>query len=108
MGQTDEAVCRRQFVYQYLQGDGTFMLRLVASNVSDYVCRKIIAELYRVFCQSLIADRIRHEHSSNLTGIEKFQDDEKNKQSDDEDDDDDDDDDDEDDDDESTDQTVYD
>jgi hypothetical protein len=29
------------------------MLRLVASNVSDYVCRKIISELYEIFYQSL-------------------------------------------------------
>ena len=44
---------KKQFVYRYLQGDGTFMLRLIVSNVSDYVCRRIIVELYRVFYQSL-------------------------------------------------------
>ncbi len=44
---------KKKFVYRYLQGDGTFMLRLVASNVSDYVCRKIISELYEIFYQSL-------------------------------------------------------
>ena len=44
---------RRKFVYQYLQGDGTFMLRLITSNVSDYVCRKIVLELYTVFHRSL-------------------------------------------------------
>ena len=42
----------RQFVYRYLQGDGTFMLRLIASNVSDFVCTKIISELFEVFRQS--------------------------------------------------------
>ncbi|CAF4775837.1 unnamed protein product, partial [Rotaria magnacalcarata] len=46
------------FVYQYLKGDGTFMLRLVASNVSDYVCRKIIVELYKVFHKSLNSNTI--------------------------------------------------
>ncbi|CAF5209984.1 unnamed protein product, partial [Rotaria magnacalcarata] len=34
--QNTEVDLRRKFVYQYLKGDGTFMLRLVASNVSDY------------------------------------------------------------------------
>ncbi|CAF0802599.1 unnamed protein product [Didymodactylos carnosus] len=45
----DEADIRRVFVYRYLQGDGTFMLRLIASNVSDYVCNKVIAEVYKTF-----------------------------------------------------------
>lgn len=44
---------REQFVYRYLRGDGTFMLRLVASNVSDYVCRKIILSLFDCFHDSL-------------------------------------------------------
>jgi hypothetical protein len=52
---------KRQFVYRYLQGDGTFMLRLVASNVSDYVCTKIIVELFQVFRHSLLTETIvRH------------------------------------------------
>lgn len=50
---TTEVDLRRKFVYQYLKGDGTFMLRLVANNVSDYVCRKIIVELYKLFHKSL-------------------------------------------------------
>jgi hypothetical protein len=57
----DENELRRKFVYQYLKGDGTFMLRLVANNVSDYVCRKIIIELYHVFYQSLKTNTIGRE-----------------------------------------------
>jgi hypothetical protein len=49
----NEKELKRKFVYQYLQGDGTFMLRLVASNVSDYVCTKMILELYNTFHASL-------------------------------------------------------
>ncbi|CAF2140114.1 unnamed protein product [Rotaria magnacalcarata] len=56
--QNTEVDLRRKFVYQYLKGDGTFMLRLVASNVSDYVCRKIIVELYKVFHKSLNSNTI--------------------------------------------------
>lgn len=52
---------KRQFVYRYLQGDGTFMLRLIVANVSDYVCRRIIIELYRVFYQSLTKHTIGRE-----------------------------------------------
>ena len=49
---SEEDQFRKQFVYRYLQGDGTFMLRLIVANVSDYVCRRITIELYRVFRQS--------------------------------------------------------
>ena len=52
---------RRQFVYRYLKGDGTFMLRLIAANVSDYVCTKIILELYDVFRSSLTRHTIGRE-----------------------------------------------
>jgi hypothetical protein len=56
-----EQELRHIFVYQYLQGDGTFMLRLLASNVSDYVCTKIILELYRKFRIIILTDKIGHE-----------------------------------------------
>ncbi|CAF3749702.1 unnamed protein product [Rotaria socialis] len=59
--QNTEVDLRRKFVYQYLKGDGTFMLRLVANNVSDYVCRKIIVELYKVFHKSLNSNTIGSE-----------------------------------------------
>jgi hypothetical protein len=57
----DENGLKKKFVYRYLQGDGAFMLRLVASNVNDYVCRKMITELYQIFCQSLKAQTIGRE-----------------------------------------------
>jgi len=57
----DEIDLRKKFVYRYLQGDGTFMLRLVTSNVSDYVCRRIITELYKVFYHSLQTQTIGRE-----------------------------------------------
>ena len=66
---------RRKFVYHYLKGDGTFMLRLVANNVSDYVCRKIISELYQVFHQSLKTRTIGREPLFKPIIHEKFQDD---------------------------------
>ncbi|CAF2701940.1 unnamed protein product [Rotaria sp. Silwood2] len=58
---SNEIDLKRKFIYQYLQGDGTFMLRLVASNVSDYVCRKIVVELYKVFYRSLKSRTIGRE-----------------------------------------------
>ncbi|CAF3561150.1 unnamed protein product [Adineta steineri] len=58
---TNEQELRRIFVYQYLQSDGTFMLRLLSANVSDYVCTKIILELYKKFRIALFADKIGRE-----------------------------------------------
>lgn len=52
---------RHLFVHQYLQGDGTFMLRLVASNVNDYVSTKIISELFRTFRRNFLHNQIRQE-----------------------------------------------
>jgi hypothetical protein len=59
--ENDESTLRKKFVYRYLQGDGTFMLHLVASNVSDFVCRRIISELYKVFYESLKTHTIGRE-----------------------------------------------
>ena len=56
-----EQELRHIFVYKYLQGDGTFMLRLLASNVSDYVCTKIVLELYRKFRLTFINDKTGRE-----------------------------------------------
>ena len=58
---SNEQEIRHIFVYQYLQSDGTFMLRLLANNVSDYVCRKIILELYKKFRITLLNDKIGRE-----------------------------------------------
>ena len=57
----DDDDLKKKFVYRYLQGDGTFMIHLIISNVSDYVCRRIITELYKVFCESLKARTIGRE-----------------------------------------------
>ena len=66
---------RRKFTYQYLKGDGTFMLRLVESNVSDYVCRRIIVELYKVFYGSLKTGTIDREPLFHHVFDENFNDD---------------------------------
>jgi hypothetical protein len=58
---TVEQELRHIFVYRYLQGDGTFMLRLLAANVNDYACSKIILELYKKFRTALLADKIGRE-----------------------------------------------
>ncbi|UJR13306.1 hypothetical protein I4U23_000324 [Adineta vaga] len=58
---SNEQELRHIFVYRYLQGDGTFMLRLLASNVSDFVCTKIILELYRKFRTAVLNDKIGRE-----------------------------------------------
>jgi hypothetical protein len=50
----DEHDMRRTFVYQYLQADGIFMLRLLMSNVNDYVTMKVLFELYRNFRQTIL------------------------------------------------------
>jgi hypothetical protein len=58
---TTEQELRHIFVYRYLQGDGTFMLRLLATNVNDYACSKIILELYKKFRTALLNNRIGRE-----------------------------------------------
>jgi len=58
---SNEQELRHIFVYRYLQGDGTFMLRLIAANVSDYVCTKIILELYIKFRTALLNNKIGRE-----------------------------------------------
>jgi hypothetical protein len=68
---SDEQNFRHIFVYRYLQGDGTFMLRLLATNVSDYVCTKIILELYKKFRTALLNDRIGREALFKLISEEK-------------------------------------
>lgn len=52
---------RHKFVDNYLQSDGIFMIRLIANNVSDYVCRKIIFELFQIFHRSYVAKTIGRE-----------------------------------------------
>ncbi|CAF1274208.1 unnamed protein product [Adineta ricciae] len=80
---------KRLFVNQYLQGDGIFMLHLITSNVSDYVCRKIIIELYQVFHRSLDAHMIGREPLFKPISMEKLDDNlEESKHNDDDDDDD--------------------
>ena len=83
----DDNDMRKKFVYRYLQGDGTFMLYLVTSNVSDYVCKRILFELYQVFCESDRTKRIgreslfqpifiehdQDENDNNLNNIERDQ-----------------------------------
>ncbi|CAF1243111.1 unnamed protein product [Adineta steineri] len=70
---TDDS--KRHFVHKYLQGDGTFMLHLVTSNVSDYVCRKILLGLYNTFYESLGAHTIGREPLFKPISMEKFDDD---------------------------------
>jgi len=84
---SNEQELRHIFVYRYLQSDGTFMLRLLASNVSDYVCTKIILELYRKFRLTFSNDKTSRESLFKPIEKSKSQDDD-------------------DDDDESTDQTI--
>jgi hypothetical protein len=72
---SNEQELRHMFVYRYLQGDGTFMLRLLASNVSDYVCTKIILELYRKFRIAILTDKIGRESLFKPIPIDKSKDD---------------------------------
>jgi hypothetical protein len=83
---SNEQELRHIFVYQYLQGDGTFMLRLLASNVSDYVCRKIIIELYRKFRIALLTEKIGRESLFKSIQTSKYDDDDNNLNDDDDDD----------------------
>ena len=72
---------RQQFVYRYLRGDGTFMLRLITSNVSDYVCRRIILELFHIFHQSLVKSTIGREPLfKSIPSLRSDQDDDENPQ----------------------------
>lgn len=41
-----------KFVTEYLEPDGTFMLRVVSSNVSDFVCTQLIQELWKNYFKS--------------------------------------------------------
>jgi hypothetical protein len=71
---SNEQELRHIFVYRYLQGDGTFMLRLLATNVSDYVCTKIILELYREFRTALLNKKIGRESLFEPIPKERFED----------------------------------
>jgi hypothetical protein len=83
---SNEQELRHIFVYRYLQGDGTFMLRLVAANVSDYVCTKIILELYIKFRTALLNDKIGREPLFKPIPKEKFEDEKDPNENDDDDD----------------------
>ena len=72
---SDADEIRSRFVYRYLQGDGTFLLRLLTSNVSDYVCRKIIYELYRKYRSSLMNETIGREPLFQSISKDRFEDD---------------------------------
>ena len=43
----DEIRKIKRFVYEYLEPDGAFMLRVISSNVCDFVCTQIIYELWK-------------------------------------------------------------
>jgi hypothetical protein len=53
------------------------MIHLIISNVSDYVCRRIISELYKVFCQSLKTKTIGREPLFQPILVDNEQDDDK-------------------------------
>ena len=36
----------REFIFGYLEPDGIFMLRLLSSNTSDFVCTEVIDRLF--------------------------------------------------------------
>ncbi|CAF4478545.1 unnamed protein product, partial [Rotaria magnacalcarata] len=38
-----------QFIFGYLEPDGLFMLRLLSSNTSDFVCTEVINQLWQRF-----------------------------------------------------------
>ncbi|CAF1491979.1 unnamed protein product, partial [Adineta steineri] len=39
----------REFIFGYLEPDGIFMLRLLSSNTSDFVCTEVINHLWHAF-----------------------------------------------------------
>jgi hypothetical protein len=39
----------KEFVYEYLEPDGMFMLRMVASNSGDFVCTQVLHNLWKLF-----------------------------------------------------------
>jgi len=45
----DELRKIKKFVSEYLEPDGAFMLRVLSSNVCDFVCTKIIYELWKAY-----------------------------------------------------------
>lgn len=39
----------REFIFGYLEPDGIFMLRLLSSNTSDFVCTEVINQLWQAY-----------------------------------------------------------
>jgi hypothetical protein len=39
----------KEFIFGYLEPDGVFMLRLLSSNTSDFVCTEVINHLWQAF-----------------------------------------------------------
>ncbi len=39
----------QHFVHEYLESDGLFILRVLSSNTSDFVCTELIQELWKYY-----------------------------------------------------------
>jgi len=39
----------KEFVHQYLEADGMFMLRMIGSNSGDFVCTQVLHNLWKLF-----------------------------------------------------------
>lgn len=59
----------RHFVHDYLESDGLFILRVLSSNTSDFVCTELIQELWKYY---------RKQRKFNRTSDEEDEDDELN------------------------------
>lgn len=50
--------CYREFIFGYLEPDGIFMLRLLSSNTSDFVCTEV--KIFFV-CFLVLVDDLGHQ-----------------------------------------------
>jgi hypothetical protein len=51
----------KEFVYDYLQADGMFMLRMIQSNSGDFVCTQVLHNLWKLYlCK-------KHNYNTNST-----------------------------------------
>ncbi|CAF3619278.1 unnamed protein product [Rotaria sp. Silwood1] len=56
-----------EFIYGYLEPDGIFMLRLLSSNTSDFVCTEVINQLWQSFYAKDLK-RLKHTYKRDLGG----------------------------------------
>lgn len=61
-----------QFVHDYLESDGLFILRVLSSNTSDFVCTELIQELWKYYRKQRKFNRSSEEEDDDLNDDESI------------------------------------